>query len=548
MTEPNQPPRLILSQNCRGLKSANRLDHCIAALSRTKADVLLLQELGLHVEDSSRFKRICRRYGYLGFAAYLPSTRTHGGTAVLIKWASFGLGPKQALPHKTFLNAGAVTVQLPPEGNEPPLSFASVYVPVKARARKLFIHNLKLARLITQHTIVGADRNSVADLSLDVKYRQGATTEYSNGHAAMWDRLMAGAGLRDVYRELEGPKARQYTRLGSSVHTRIDCLFGPCKSQVNQWYSIKCARLNNASWNTDHLALIAQMRQAPANPDIGKGPKRINADILLDNDFTCPAIRTLYREIDERYPKGEYGSKPTWNKKLASVAHLMQGQSADYAKSAHIDKYLEHSLNQKIAIAQMNDPSPKFEAILRRIDKEKKRARAKKPRDPHSCMRRTHFEEMSTKEFYSKFKARHVKRYINELYQVDNKGKLRTKGGTVSTPGDMLLTLTNYYETLMSDKGSDRNASDKLFAKLRKKKPVQKRQRLYRRSYNRGRGTSRHSSPSPTQKPRPRRCPPRVLSQVCNSLGARPRGHVQRVRCRWAADPFHEAGRDHPAL
>ena len=83
----------------------------------------------------------------------------------------------------------------------------------------LFLHNLKLARLITQHTIVGADRNTVADLSLDVRYKQGVTTEYSNGHAAMWDRMMAGVGLRDVFRELEGPRAKQYTRLGSSVHT-----------------------------------------------------------------------------------------------------------------------------------------------------------------------------------------------------------------------------------------------------------------------------------------------------------------------------------------
>ena len=54
-----------------------------------------------------------------------------------------------------------------------------------------------------------------------------------------------------------------------------------------------------------HLALIAQVQQAPTNPDIGKGPRRINPDIFLDNDFTCPAIRTLYREIDEKYPKGE---------------------------------------------------------------------------------------------------------------------------------------------------------------------------------------------------------------------------------------------------
>jgi hypothetical protein len=49
----------------------------------------------------------------------------------------------------------------------------------------------------------------------------------------------------------------------------------------------------------------------------------------------------------------------------------------------------------------MNDPSPKFAAVLRRIEKEKKKARTRTPNDPHSNLRRTHFEEMSTKEFLS---------------------------------------------------------------------------------------------------------------------------------------------------
>jgi hypothetical protein len=148
----------------------------------------------------------------------------------------------------------------------------------------------------------------------------------------------------------------------------------------------------------------------------------------------------------------------------------MQAQSADLAKAARIDKYLERSLNQKVKQAQMNDPSPKFAAVLRRIEKEKKKARARTPNDPHSNLRRTHFEEMSTKEFYGKFKARHVKRFIGELYQVNKKGNVRTHQPTVSSPGDMLGALTKYYEKLMSDKGMDGVAAEKLFAKLRERK------------------------------------------------------------------------------
>jgi exonuclease III len=277
------PPRLIISQNCHGLKSANRLDHCIAALSKRNADVLLLQEHGLHPKDKSRFTRICRRYGYLCFAAYLPTTRTRGGTAVLIKWTAFGLGPKHALVYKTFLNAGAVTVQLPAKEGDQPLSYASVYVPVRPPARRLFLRNLRAARLITRNTVVGADRNTVSDVSMDVRYPEGIDTQYSNAHAGLWDGMMAGVGLRDVFREVEGPQAKQYTRLGSSVHTRIDCLFAPCNSQELQWYTVTAVRLTNASWTSDHLALIAQAGQVPDKPDIGKGPKRINPDILLDD-------------------------------------------------------------------------------------------------------------------------------------------------------------------------------------------------------------------------------------------------------------------------
>jgi hypothetical protein len=317
---------------------------------------------------------------------------------------------------------------------------------------------------------VGADRNTVSDVSMDVRYPEGIDTQYSNAHAGLWDGMMAGVGLRDVFREVEGPQAKQYTRLGSSVHTRIDCLFAPCNSQELQWYTVTAVRLSNASWTSDHLALIAQAGQVPDKPDIGKGPKRINPDIFLDDTLACPAIRTLYREIDTKYPKGQYGCKPTWSKKLASVAHLMQGQSADHAKSAQIDKYLELTLNRKVTQAQANDPSPQFAAVLRKIDKEKRRARKRKPCDPHSNLRRTHFEEMSTKEFYSKFKAKHTKRYISELYEVDSQGQVRTQHNTVHSPGGMLQALTTYYEMLMSDKGMDPIAAEKLFAKLRERK------------------------------------------------------------------------------
>ena len=192
-------------------------------MSKRKADVVLVQEHGLRVEDKSRLLRTARRYGYLAFAAFIPQTKTRGGTMILIRWETFGLRPAHALKYSTGFDGGFTVVAMPAtDADIPPRSFASVYVPVHPRARCTFLRRLRAAHVMTQHTIVGADRNTVADLSLDVRYPEGSETVYSNQHAHMWDRLMADLGLRDVYREVEGSKARMFTRLGHTVHTRID--------------------------------------------------------------------------------------------------------------------------------------------------------------------------------------------------------------------------------------------------------------------------------------------------------------------------------------
>ena len=75
----------ILSLNASGLQAQNRLDHCIASLSAIKPDVVLLQEHGLHESDRTRLAKSAKRYGFLAAAAFIPVTKSKGGTAVLIK-------------------------------------------------------------------------------------------------------------------------------------------------------------------------------------------------------------------------------------------------------------------------------------------------------------------------------------------------------------------------------------------------------------------------------------------------------------------------------
>ena len=458
---------MIVSQNCRGLKTNNRLDHFVAGMSKLGADVVLAQEHGLHDDDRPRLTRTCRRYGYLVFASYLPATRTHGGTMIMLKWATFGLRPSHALLHRQGLDGGVCAVALPGEGGK---VFASVYVPVQPQRRSLFLRRLRRSHILTRKTIVGTDRNTVADVSVDVRHASGSHTVYPNQHAAKWDDMMAALGLRDVFRQLEGSRARMYTRLGSTVHTRIDCVFGPCKSQDYQWFSVTTRHASHASWSSDHLTLITHMKDIPPNPDIGRGPRKINPAIFNDPE-TRSSIAQLYWTIKDRYPPSEYGSKQVWAKQLASLSSLMRDQSADLAKAPKVDEYLEAQLNKRTKKAQSSDPDRKFAAVLKKIEKARKLARRHRPRGAQDAFRRVQFEEICTKQFHNKFKAKHERRFIGELFQVDCEGQVMEDkaGDTVSQPSDMLSQLSRYYSNLMSDKASDPAAAETLFAKLRER-------------------------------------------------------------------------------
>ena len=72
MVESSLPPLTVITQNARGLRSANRLDHFVAGMNKKKADVVLAQEHGLRPEDKSRLMRTARRYGYLAGLRGLP--------------------------------------------------------------------------------------------------------------------------------------------------------------------------------------------------------------------------------------------------------------------------------------------------------------------------------------------------------------------------------------------------------------------------------------------------------------------------------------------
>ena len=102
---------------------------------------------------------------------------------MLIRWESFGMGKFEELAHQTKLGGGVTVVTIAKE------SFASVYVPVQAPLRATFLRRLRALHVIKRNTVVGADRNSVADVGLDVRYPARTNSRYANQHASLWDGL-----------------------------------------------------------------------------------------------------------------------------------------------------------------------------------------------------------------------------------------------------------------------------------------------------------------------------------------------------------------------
>ena len=456
-----QPTRTTLSLNCRGLKSNNRLDHCISGLDRIKPDVVLLQETGLHRSDERRIHAIARRYGYLAAVGFISDTTSSGGTAVLIRWESFGMGKFEELAHQTKLGGGVTVVTIAKE------SFASVYVPVQAPLRATFLRRLRALHVIKRNTVVGADRNSVADVGLDVRYPARTNSRYANQHASLWDGLCSAVGLGDVFRMVEGKRARAYTRLARSVHTRIDCIFAPPNDQSRMWCKITFRDLSHASWSSDHLAVIAVQTTGAQEVDMGKGRPRIRPEIF-DDPQVIDTLADYYSQTKKAYPPAEYGYKVWWRKWAASASQLMHKLSADHARSCAFADIAQLQKGVAYAQAQTLDPSPALQQRLR-AHRTSHRNRPRRRATRQSAFRRTLFEEISTKEFYRRFKAKGVKQPITELFQTGDDGLPSTSSSTCSSSSDIVSHLTKYYAKLMGPKVSEEEARETLLDKLREK-------------------------------------------------------------------------------
>ena len=215
------------------------------------------------------------------------------------------------------------------------LPVASVYVPAHAQLRGVFLERLAKAKVIKRNMVVGADCNCVADPTLDCRYPDGSTTKYANLHAGKWEDILASAGLQDVYRQLEGNSARGgFTRLGTSVFTRIDRIYGPAIATERQWYSLTATdELTGADWSSDHLALIAELQQVD-NSEKGKGKRRIDNSIYHDEEFVT-TLNKVYKSVRAAFPPSEYGYGVWWSEWIRTAVSRGEVAFIRTCRSSH---------------------------------------------------------------------------------------------------------------------------------------------------------------------------------------------------------------------
>ena len=393
-------PYTTMSLNLQGVKNPNRLNQALNAGKRAKADIIMAQEHNITADLEASSMQKARRMGYILCLGPCPMNTTRGGSAVLVRAAAFKLRRSATLDFSVHLDGRVTVATIPttacPNASEdsPPLRVAAVYVPSNPQARGRFTKALAELSPFRRDMIVGVDANTVPDVSLDVKYPEGSNTTYQNQHAQAFERVMANAGLVDVYRQFHGKQARGYSRLGKTVFTRIDRIYGPAKMDGQfQWYSYEfSSSMVGRTWNSDHLAVVATLNH---NNGAGKAPGRpkIDTDIYTDPDQRS-CIRDAIIHVINSYPTEVYGEAVVWEYFKHTLRELSRRLSADRKFRATKVTFLEQRLQAQVTSATAT-PTPAFHNKLnKRRTALKKAINEYKEINGEVALRRTQLDEI----------------------------------------------------------------------------------------------------------------------------------------------------------
>ena len=222
----------------------------------------------------------------------------------------------------------------------------SIYVPDKPKERMVFLKALRANKQVRKGDIIGGDFNCVPVTSEDARTIEGGGA-YANTHGALCESIMTEKGLTDVFRLFHGESARQYTRLGDTVHTRLDRLYA--KRYDSDWRWTAYSHDYASFGRSDHAAVIAELETAPKR-DSTKKEQRIDPTIMRDDEVRR-TVEQLWKQAYKERPPERFTHAKSWTYARKIVAQYLLCQTEEKrhkmkSRSELAEQNLQHICEQ----------------------------------------------------------------------------------------------------------------------------------------------------------------------------------------------------------
>jgi hypothetical protein len=443
-------PITVATWNARGLVSGGRLDSLLRQAATRGIHILLIQEHNLIGKHRPRVESVCKRRKFHPYVAYLnPNLRVRGGAAVFVTAEHPDIDCRDARP-SFEQQAGVASVLL--TEHEERKRYTSVYVPVFAPLRRVFLTSLANSSLVTSDCVVGGDWNCVPDITCDVQYPPASSESYPNLHAPILESLLTKRGLIDIHRFVNG-NAISYTRLCDTTFTRLDRIYSKKYNSNRRWTSVKTEpSLFRSDWTSDHHAVTATF-EVPTDRDPTPIERRIDPHVYQDPEVRArvrKAWHAVYKSFDSTYT-----AAAAWEyAKQTAATILIDATQQRKARRQQHKTHLRSVLDYHISTAPILGPSPQFHSTKQRLEKQVATARDPEVKHGYWAYLSSLGEEVMSKKFLRKFKARYSNSDISSLHITPDWTLPTERDGVTTTPEGILESLQQYYTYLFRNRPS----------------------------------------------------------------------------------------------
>ena len=338
------------------------------------------------------------------------------------------------------------------------------------------VARLKHAHWTKPNAIWQGDFNCVVSPSHDVNYGDSSAEAVAKArtnhctHGSALEDCMASKGLTDMFRRFAGEDAREFTRHGATVLTRLDRFYGMSLGSTLVWndvgVNVDFGRRGRHS--SDHFALFATVSQHA--PVVTKSPiERIDPSTIEDPKMHR-LITNLWKGIYTKYDTKEYGHSQVWEIFKTHLYDMLILASKDKRndKGRGTTAFLKRMRSEQVATANTHGPSQQHLDKMKQLDELiMKGEEASQPPRGIKALHKIEMEERSTKSFFQLFKQKFSTTGIMELFITPDWNDPNTTTGTATLPTEILKEATAYYTHLFRRRQSVRN--DRLLELIRRR-------------------------------------------------------------------------------